>query len=282
MKKYFTILILTISLCSFAQEDLLKELDTVQVPQVVEATFKGLKIVNFESTKLIEKGAFTFSVAHRFGSIKDGFDTFFGLDNAVTRLNFIYGLTDAIDLSVSRSSYQKLYDVALKYRLIKQEVNGFPFTIVALNTLTVNSSLKKENLPNLSFSNRMGYTLQLMFSRKVSSNFSYQLMPTVFHDNYVSVDTQSNTQYALGVGGRYKISKRMSLNFDYGYHLNRAKSSPYNNPLGLGLDIETGGHVFQLLFSNAQAMNTNYMLSSASGDWSDGDIYFGFNLIRRF
>lgn len=282
MNKITAFLMFLISFHSFSQDDLLKELDTIQVPDIVEATFKGLKIVNFESTKLVAKGELSFSVAHRFGSIKEGFDTFFGLDDAVTRINFIYGITDAMDISASRSSFLKLYDLALKYRLVRQQENGFPVSIVALNTITINSSLKKENLPNLTQSSRLGYTFQLMMSRKISTDFSVQFMPTVFHDNYVALDDQKNTQYAIGIGGRYKISKRMSLNMDYGYHLNRSSKSVYNNPLGVGLDIETGGHVFQLLFSNAQAMNTNYMLSSASGDWGDGNIYFGFNLLRRF
>lgn len=283
MKSKIVCFLLGLSITSmFAQDDLLSELDTLKVENYADAAFKSLKVVNFESTKLVAKKEFTLSVAHRFGSISYGFDNFFGLDNAVTRLNFIYGITDAVDISVSRSSYQKLYEGAFKYRLIRQKEGGAPITLVGYNSMTINSSLEEENFDSLEFNHRLGYVFQLLMSRKFNKNFSFQLMPTIFHDNLVQYDTQDNTQYALGFGGRYKISKRVSINFDYGWHLNRAKESLYVNPLGIGVDIETGGHVFQLLFTNAQPMNVNYALTHATGDWSSGDVYFGFNLLRRF
>jgi hypothetical protein len=107
-------------------------------------------------------------------------------------------------------------------------------------------------------------------------------MPTVFHDNYVDIDEQHNTQYVVGFGGRQKLTKRWSLNMDYGVHLNRAPNSPFKNPLSVGFDLETGGHVFQLHFTNAQPMNTNGFLGQATGDWGEGDVFFGFNLSRVF
>lgn len=267
----------------FSQEDLLDEIDTDSIEkQHATAAFKGLKIVNFESTKLVAKKEFTFIVSHRFGSLKNGIDTFFGLDEAVTRLNFVFGISDAINIGVSRSSFLKIYETSIKYRLIRQEDHGFPFTIVGYNTILVNTALNEEDLPLIEFKDRLGYTAQLLISRKINTNFSVQLAPTFFHDNYVSVNEQDNSQFALGFGGRYKLSKRWSINADYGLHLNRANNSPFKNPLSIGIDLETGGHVFQMHFSNAQAMNTNGFLGQGSGDWSDGNIYFGFNLSRRF
>ena len=267
----------------YAQNDLLSEIntDTIQDDYTI-AAFKGLKIVNFESTKLAAKGQFTFVVAHRFGSIEHGFDTFFGLDDAVTRLNFIYGVSEGFNVSVSRSSYQKIYEGAIKYRLLRQENNGFPFTLVGYNAILVNTGLEKENLPKLEFKHRLGYTVQLLVSRKMNEQLSLEIAPTFFHDNYVMVNEQDNSQVALGFGGRYKLCKRWSLNADYGWHLNRASSSPFRNPLSIGVDLETGGHVFQMHFTNAQPMNTNTFLGQATGDWSEGNIYFGFNLSRVF
>ena len=121
-----------------------------------------------------------------------------------------------------------------------------------------------------------------VISKKVSSKLSLELAPTFFHDNFVHYDEQHNSQYAIGFGGRQKLGKRWSLNVDYGWHLNRAENSPFKNPLSIGFDLETGGHVFQMHFTNAQAMNTNGFLGQATGDWSDGNIYFGFNLSRVF
>ena len=271
------------SLLSYSQDDLLNEIDTDSVPDnYVSAAFKGLKIVNFESTKLVAKKELMFIVSHRFGSIANGFDSFFGLDDAVTLLNFVYGISDAVNISVSRSSYQKIYESAIKYRLFRQQENGFPFTIVGYNSILINTALDKDNLPKLEFKNRIGYTAQVLISRKVSTDFSFELAPTFFHDNYVVVDSQDNSQFALGIGGRYKLGKRCSLNADYGWHLNRASDSPFKNPLSIGVDLETGGHVFQMHFTNAQPMNTNGFLGQGAGDWSDGNIYFGFNLSRRF
>ncbi|WP_341215057.1 DUF5777 family beta-barrel protein [uncultured Wocania sp.] len=281
MKSIFLIFLFPI-FC-LAQNDLLDEIDSDSIgAQYVTAAFKGLKIVNFESTKLVAKKELTFIVAHRFGSVENGFDSFFGLDDAVTRLNFVYGLTDAINIGVSRSSFQKIYETSFKYRLLRQAENGSPFTIVGFNAFLINTALDKANLPLLKFKHRLGYTAQLLISRKIDTNFSIELAPTFFHDNYVMVDAQNNSQFALGFGSRYKLGKRWSLNADYGLHLNRASNSPFKNPLSIGLDLETGGHVFQMHFTNAQGMNTNSFLGQGSGDWFDGEFYFGFNLSRVF
>ncbi|MEH6535695.1 MAG: DUF5777 family beta-barrel protein [Psychroserpens sp.] len=282
MKTLF-ILIFCIPILAIAQDDLLDEIDIeITKNQFATAAFKGLKIVNFESTKLVAKQEFTFIVSHRFGSIKNGFDSFFGLDDAVTRLNFVYGISDGFNIGVSRSSFQKIYEASTKYRLLRQQEKGFPFTVVGFNSVVVNTALDEANLPKLEFKHRLGYTAQLLISRKVNANFSFELAPTFFHDNYVQQNNQDNSQFALGLGARHKLTKRWSINADYGWHLNRAENSPFKNPLSIGFDLETGGHVFQMHFSNAQAMNTNGFLGQATGDWSDGNIYFGFNLSRVF
>lgn len=276
-------IIFCLPLMALCQNDLLAEIDIDSTQNgYATAVFKGLKIVNFESTKLVAKNELTFVVAHRFGSIKNGIDTFFGLDDAVTNINFIYGLSDGLNISISRSSFQKIYEISIKYRLARQVENGFPFTIVGYNSVMVNTALEKDNLPKLEFKHRLGYTTQVLISRKLNPNVSIELAPTYFHDNYVAFDDQDNSQFALGFGGRYKLAKRWSVNADYGWHLNRANHSPFKNPLSIGFDLETGGHVFQMHFTNAQTMNVNGFLGQATGDWSDGNIYFGFNLSRVF
>lgn len=281
--KIFLLILLFLPIFVLSQDDLLNEIDIESSENnYATAAFKGLKIVNFESTKLVAKNQFTLIVAHRFGSIKNGIDSFFGLDDAVTRLNFVYGISDGFNIGVSRSSFQKIYEMSGKYRIMRQQENGFPFTIVGFNAILVNTALDEANLPKLEFKHRLGYTAQILISRKVDTNFSFELAPTFFHDNYVMVDSQDNSQFALGLGGRYKLGHRWSLNADYGWHLNRSSDSPFKNPLSIGVDLETGGHVFQMHFTNAQPMNTNGFLGQGSGDWSDGNIYFGFNLSRTF
>ncbi|UII77312.1 DUF5777 family beta-barrel protein [Flagellimonas sp. HMM57] len=280
--KIIYLIIFFIPIVVFSQDDLLSEIDTNDTKDFESAAFKGLKIINFESTKMVSQKELYFVVSHRFGSIKPGFEDFFGLDQAVTRLNFIYGVSDGINIGVSRSSFLKTYESSLKLRLVRQQKKGFPVTLVGFGTLLINGALDDANLPLLQFENRLGYTAQLLIAKKFNKNFSLELIPTFFHDNLVQLDEQENSQYALGIGGRHKLSKRLSLNIDYGFHLNRAENAPFNNPLSVGIDIETGGHVFQLHFTNAQPMNTNGFLGQATGDWSDGDIFFGFNLSRVF
>ena len=266
----------------FGQDDLLSEIDSKVENDYKSAAFKGLKIVNFESTKMVSGKELYFVVSHRFGSIETGIKDFFGLDQAVTRLNFIYGISDGINIGVSRSSFRQMYESSLKVRLLREKKGGFPFTVVSSSNILINTSLDNAILPKLEFVNRLGYTTQLLISKKFNKNFSLQLMPTFFHDNYVDINEQENSQYVIGFGGRHKLTKRLSLNMDYGLHLNRADTSPFTNPLSIGVDIETGGHVFQLHFTNAQPMNTNGFLGQGTGDWSEGNIFFGFNLSRVF
>lgn len=280
--KFIYLLIFLLPAVLFAQEDLLSEIDSETTEDYKSAAFKGLKIVNFESTKMVSKKEIYFVVSHRFGSIETGFKDFFGLDQAVTRLNLIYGVSDAINIGVSRSSFGKIYESSLKVRLIREKKGGFPVTVVSSNNILINTALDEEILPGLKFENRLGYTMQLLISKKINKNFSLQLMPTFFHDNYVAVNEQHNSQYVIGFGGRQKLTKRWSLNLDYGLHMNRASESPFRNPLSIGFDLETGGHVFQLHFTNAQPMNTNGFLGQGTGDWGSGDIFFGFNLSRVF
>ena len=283
MKKSITTLFLLFTVLLFSQDDLLSEIDTAtETPLFASAVFKGLKVINFESTKLVAKGGFNFIVSHRFGTVKNGFQNLFGLDEAVTHLNFVYGLSEHINISASRSSNQKIYEVATKFRLVSQQAGKIPFTVVGYTSVLANTALDTDNLPKLEFKHRLSYIAQLLVSRKMNKNLSLILSPTFFHDNYLTDDFQENSQYGVGFGGRYKLGKRWSLNTEYGVHLNRSKNSLYKNPFSVGVDLETGGHVFQLLFTNSQSMNTNGVFGTSTGEWRESDVYFGFNLARSF
>ena len=292
-KIWKTVILFAFPLLMNAQDDLLSEIDTTATDVTVESAFKSLKIVNLESTKLAAKGDFYFIVAHRFGFIDKGFDDFFGLDNANTQLKFLYGVNDWLTVHIGRSGFQETYDLAAKYRLYSQKENGFPVTIVGFNSVAINSELKEEDYPNLKFENRLSYVAQVLISRKFSDKLSLEIAPSVFHENtlrdildennaVILPNPQDNTQFAVGLGGRYKLTSRWSVNVDYAAHLNRASQSNYKNPLSIGVDLETGGHVFQMHFTNAQAMHETGYLGQTVGDWSKGEIAFGFNLVRVF
>ena len=278
----WTLLILLVTGLSYGQDDLLEEIDIKDSLRTADAAFKGLKIVNFESTKLVNHRELYVIIAHRFGSIKNGIDDFFGLDFANTRLQLIYGFTDGFNLSISRHSFNKTYEMNAKYNLARQRAN-FPVSLVGYTQGAINTLLEEALiLREVDFSDRISFTQQILISRKFNERFSFQLMPTYFYEGYVEFEPQDQSQFALGFGGRYKVGKRWSINVDYGWHLNRADGSPFVNPLSIGVDIETGGHVFQLMFSNAQPTFESGFLGNATGDWGDGDIFFGFNLSRVF
>lgn len=283
MIKKITYLFCAFPIFMMAQDDLLQEIDsTSHKKEMVTSAYKSLKIVNLESTKLAAKGDLYFVVAHRFGYFDKGFEDFFGLDNANTRLQFVYGLTNKISIQASRSGFHKAYDLAVKYQLLSQKNDGSPIEIVGFNSVTINTELDEVLLPKLQFEDRLSYVTQFLVSRKFNDNLSLEMAPTYFHENYVYDNNQENSQFAIGVGGRYKFTKRWSFNVDYAAHLNRASQSPFKNPLAIGFDLETGGHVFQMHFTNSQAMHETGYLGNTSGSWSKGQIAFGFNLIRVF
>lgn len=278
----------------FSQEnDLLSQIDTTDSNKTVQSAFKALKIVNLESTKLAAKGDFYLMIAHRFGYVDNGFDDFFGIDNANTQIKFLYGVNEWMTLHIARSGFQKTYEVGGKFSLKQQETDGFPVAIVGFTSVAINTEFKESDYPNITFENRLSYVTQALISRKFSEKLSLQLSPTYFHENtlrdtynkegeIILPNPQDNSQFAIGMGGRYKFAKRWSVNIDYAAHLNRASESIYKNPLAIGFDLETGGHVFQMLFTNAQAINEAGFLGQTSGDWSKGEIAFGFNLYRVF
>lgn len=281
MTKTFLFLSIFASGFAFAQEDLLKDIDTIQTKntEISPPAFKALQIVTGQSTKLTAKNEWYIVVAHRFGDVSKGFKDFFGLDDASTKLGVIYGVTDNISLSFSRETNLKTFEGGAKYRLIKQNEN-FPVDIVGYNVMAVNTDLSKDNYPHLKFGDRLSYLTQALISRRFNENFSLQLTPSYVHKNLYEPMIEDKDQFLTGLGGRYKISKRISINAEY--FVNFDNHSFYKNPLSIGMDLETGGHVFQLLFSNSQLNSDIGYLTNASGKWEKGQIFFGFNLYRVF
>lgn len=277
-------LVLLVSGSVFAQDDLLKDMEAgaPKVSQIEMAAFKGLQIGNMQSTKLPVKGEFYFLVSHRFGDLQKGNENFFGLDNALTRIGGIYGVTNWLSIGASRHTYNKTYELSAKIKLADQMVDGFPLTIVEYNSMDINSSLKSDIEPELKFTNRLAYTSQLLVSRKFSESFSLQLTPIFVHKNLLDPEIEKKDQFLMGAGGRYKISKRISLNVDYAARAGASDHDYYINPLTVGIDIETGGHVFQMVLSNSQIMNDVAYYTNTIGRSNGGGIFFGFNMYRVF
>lgn len=281
MKNIILVISFLFVISASAQDDLLAELDSTQVDtnSDVSAVFKGLQIVTLQTTKMPAQKEFYFVVSHRFGTVKDGISEFFGLDMATTKIGGVYGITDWLSVSASRHTLLKVYEGGLKYRLARQN-DDFPFEIVGYNTIDINTFLEEENYPKLEFADRLSYITQVLISRKLSEKLSIELVPSFIHKNLYEPTIENNDQFSVGAGGRIKLSKRLSFNLEYVYNVD--KPDFYKNPLSVGVDIETGGHIFQLLFTNSQAMTEAGYLTQAAGDWGDGDFFFGFNLYRVF
>jgi len=267
-------------------QDLMSELDSVpKQKEITASAFKGLQVCNMQSTKMTNKNEWYFLVSHRFGDLKEGINNFFGFDNALTKIGGIYGVTNWLNISLARHTYNKTFEAGLKYRLANQMEDGFPVTIVGYNTVDVNGSkFDKALYPNFKQSNRLAYSTQLLISRKFSDAISLEIVPAYIHKNLYDLQpgTDKKDQFVVGMGGRCKISKRISFNLEYAARINPEEHEYYHNPLTAGFDIDTGGHVFQLVFSSAQPMNDVAYFTNATGKWNGGSVYFGFNLYRVF
>ena len=249
----------------------------------VTGTFKATHVINMQTVESSAAGVLTFVIQHRFGQLNSGSYNFFGLDNATLRLGLDYGITDRLDVGIGRSSYLKTFDGFLKYKLLRQtEGAGMPVSVSVLGEVT-NYTQDQTTKPYLNAMYRTAYAAQLLIARKVSSKLSLQIAPTYLHYNLVPTVNDKNDVFALGMGGRLRITNRMSINAEYNYlPSNQVVSTKVYNSFSLGWDIETGGHVFQLVFSNSQSMLETQYLTGTTGNWGNGGIYFGFNISRVF
>jgi hypothetical protein len=248
------------------------------------ATFKTTRLVDGHTIENVGKGVLDVKISHRFGKVNTGGYELFGLDNATMRMGFDYGLTRYLMVGVGRSTFQKTYDAFFKIKLLRQSSGKrkMPISLSYVPTIAL-KTLKDEDPDRKNyFSSRLFYTHQLLIARKLSEGTSLQLMPTWSHKNLVKLIAEPNNLIAIGIGGRQKITRRISLNVEYYYQLPNYKLSGTTNSLSAGVDIETGGHVFQLHFTNSQGMSERTFISETTGKWSKGDIYFGFNISRVF
>lgn len=268
-------------------QDLLSELDKEAKPttEYATATFKGTRLINGQTVETKGKGALEFIFAHRFGAVNGGVYELFGLDQAYVRLGLEYGITDRLGVGIGRNSVDKTIDSYLRYKVLRQSsgVVNMPFTVSAFGIAAVKTSPKKEDATyDIQPKDRMSYTAQLLIARKFNSILSLQLMPSFVHKNTVDKSIEKNDQVALGVGGRLKVSRSMALTTEYYYRFDVPDANPYYNPLGFGIDIETGGHVFQLVMTNSRGLTERAYLTETTGNFFNGDIHLGFNITRTF
>lgn len=279
------LLLLFFSGSSLKAQDLMAELgDDSLTTEYTYATFKTTRVVLGQSIENPAEGTLQFLVQHNFGSIDQGAYNMWGLDASTIRLGFEYGVTDRLSVGVGRSSFQKTFDGSLKYKILRQStgLRRMPLSLSVYGSSELNSThWADENRKNY-FSSRLTYVTQLLIARKFSSSLSMQLTPTYIHKNLVPERPDQNDIFAAGIGGRYKLTQRTSVNVEYFYVLPGASADNGENCLSIGVDLETGGHVFQLRLTNAQPLFESAFISETTGKWTDQGIYFGFTINRVF
>lgn len=251
-------------------------------PGPVKGTFKAIYLIQLQTNETIAAGALNFEIQHRFGQLNSGAYQFFGLDNATLRLGLDYGITDWWTVGIGRSSYLKTFDGYTKFKLWRQmDGGGMPISVTLMGTI----SNYTQDYPDETYLNanyRTGYATQLILARKFKF-FSLELVPSYIRNNLVPTVADKNDMFALSGGARVKLTKRMSLDGEYNYLFpNQVVSTKVYNALSFAWEMETGGHVFQLVFTNAQSMVPTQFISGTTSSWSNGGIYFGFNIARNF
>ena len=285
MKKIFLTAFLILASLQLSSQDLLDilELEAPVTENIVSATFKGTRIVNGHSIENRKNSELEFIISHRFGRVNTGFEELFGLDQANIRFALEYGLTDDLTAGLGRSSFEKTYDGYLKYSLLKQKTgaNAFPFAVSLFGSIAAKSQ-KAIAGNERTFAESLFYVGQVLIAKKVNSSLSIQVTPTYVHRNLATIAADPHDIFALGFGTRVKLSKRVSLNAEYYQQFQKLTSINARNSLAFGVDIETGGHVFQIILSNAITMVEKSFITETTGNFFGGDIHLGFNLSRTF
>jgi hypothetical protein len=298
MKNIFTLLFLFASFRLFAQPEIdemqrmADSLDALNKPahEYVSASFKGTRLINFPTIESMGKRALDFRIAHRFGDFSSGAYNAFGLDGGASiRLSFDYGITNWLMVGIGRSSVDKLVDGSVKVRILRQTTDNHIPVSVSLQSTMNYTFLRDPNAVNgvdkYAYAvNRISYGTSLVVGRKFSDKLSLQFNGFYIHYNIVDKKTDSNDMFAAGLSGRYKLTKRFAITFEYAHRLNKYSLAydNYQDPFGIGVDIETGGHVFQLHFTNQFGMNEAQYIPYTTSNFWKGDIRLGFNISRVF
>lgn len=281
-------LLLLFVLRIFAQDDLMSIInqDNLQDVTYTTATFKSTRVMNGHSIERMPPGQLDVRISHRFGPLNSGAYNFFGLDQSNIHLSLEYGILKWLMAGIGRGSFEKTFDGFTKFSVFRQSTGkiNMPVSVSVVTSIALKSIKFTDQTRTNYFTSRLAYTGQILIARKISQGVSVQLAPSYIHRNLVATELDPNDIFAIGAGTRVKLTKRTSLNAEYYYMANPKTylSQQVYNPLSIGFDIETGGHVFQLFFSNSLGMIEKAFIGETTGRWEKGDIHFGFNISRVF
>lgn len=281
MKKIF-VLALFLFTTHFASAQLERELATET--QDVDLIFHAPRHINLMTVEPLDKKTLHFAIMHTFGPVDGGVRDLFGIDNGANiQFSFEYAWSDKFSTGIGRQSLDKIYNLYTRYHFFAQTSdNSRPFSLSTMAGMGVNTSdyqFLRENNPNIQ--DRTSFSFQLMAARKFSDKLSIQVSPMVVYfvdpNSIYQIEGDQNTYLALGLSGKYKITGKSSLTFQYIPNLN----NDLRNNVGVGIDIEAGGHVFQMYFVTSPALNEQYLLAGGNGVPGE-EFRLGFNVNRIF
>ncbi|MBK8604014.1 MAG: hypothetical protein IPN87_13450 [Saprospiraceae bacterium] len=293
MRSSYTFLVffvcLVISTAIYGQEDtssMLSFMDEEEAPTInyAKASFKTNRIINLHSIENTAPGVMDVKISHRFGIINQGVYDIFGLDVAQMRIGYDLGITDRLCIGGGRSTLDKAFDGYVKYKVLRQSSGkrNMPISVSLVAGMALKTIKYSEPDRVNYFWSRGYYNFHLLLARKFSEAFTLQLTPSMVHRNLTKTKAEVNDVFALGIGARQKITKRLTVNLEYIYVLPDQLAEQYVNSLSVGFDLETGGHVFQMHFTNSQGMNENAFITETVNKWDKFEFRFGFNLSRVF
>jgi hypothetical protein len=287
MKYYSSFILLLLCLTVGIPKGSSQETSVAPEKFPVYETFKTYYLVNGHSAEMLAARDLFMNISHRFGGYtSDGIEELFGLDaSANIRLEFMYGLTDKLDIGFGRSSFFKIYDGTVKFRAIQQYENGFPFTVTLLGNAAVRTNkwdeLEKESLEN---NHRMSYMAQALISSKITPFLSLQLAPTFVHRNLVEDIDEDNQLFSLGVGGVVKFNHALGLKAEYYHRFSEGELSTkaLYHAFGISFDIANERHSYQIQFTNNTGLIGQEYITNTRDNFWDNQVHVGFRIIRKF
>jgi hypothetical protein len=277
------LVLISISQIAIAQNiDLFSEKSSLSGRDITTGIFKSTRVVNGQSIENVGAGVLDFKILHRFGTINQGGYNLFGLDQATMRLGLDYGINSKLMVGLGRSTFEKQYDAFVKYRIIRQQTGdrNIPLSVSYAGTAIYKSLKDAPTTYEPYISDKFSFAHQILIASKFNDYFSLQFTPTVVHYNMVEHQGTPNDFYSLGTSFRVRVSPRVNITSEYYYRID--KLTGFYNPLTIGVDIETGGHVFQLHVTNSTGMTERTFINETTGSWGKGDLRFGFNISRVF
>jgi len=288
-RKVAILLFCLIHLVSFAQDkpdDMLNLLDEKPQKLFTTATFKTTRNTNFHTIEVLGKRTLDFRISHRFGDINTGTYNAWGIDGGANiRLGLEYSHDGRLMFGIGRTSNKKIVDDFLKYKLLRQTTdNRMPVTLTLFSGMFYTfekvqiNEINKYQYPV----DRMSFCNQIMVARKFNSRFSLQLSAAMVHMNIVENITDKNDCFIIGGVTRFKFKSRQAINLEYGYRINKYSNTKYYDSFGIGYDLETGGHVFQINLTNSFGLTEDQYFMHTNSSWKNWGIRLGFNISRVF